>query len=706
MRLQSEPWSQDQFEDSARTVNITAPAPSICHYPALPMSSVPPPTFPSLNPMSRPSASTLPAMDSTHINFMASLADTNMAEAPTATHTTMDPHASGALSFPPRATDSAYSPYPQHFAHASMGPAPYHGNDPTGAYTNGHVPPPAGAANTMYGRFESVGDLLSPDSPDFKYNANLDAVLHTGKCQECVRFGIHLLMPGNAVKYLQATRAHGDVTLGPLRAEIDRLTQSARIAARNTDELRDALQSHQQRESTLTDNRDKARRDYDDLLTEKRNLEQRVWDLEQQLAATPRPRPHSPVRLVRHHSPTRAGARSGTPYERPGPRRTAQSSGRRPRARAPIVSEPDSEGDVIMATRPTGTRSVRMHANQSGYSNARPCPEADYRWRASNSAEMVGLPRTRAGTPYLPTEVGLGWYRLEHGAATATEVYRRINLLFRNRKEEVWLAAARGAFEFRRFVRPLPEVMEHLIQLHRLRKSAWAIINDGVANGAELSIVSPGCRLLSSGYAGLYTPDVELWAVIHAATDVDSSKLSAATGRTATTADLKKMLKDAICSGNYFEIKPAELARGRYKLPRLAHYDGPLDMNSIVKWLRDTISMTPFMVHAHFRPYLRRVYEASPDDIYREFSPTRLSAGESVAPVVNDSLADFPESCDWTPNRSPRERLCLPMGTSADAPSVPSATTTSPTPSSLSAPDDTEMANCGGTSANAPLVPP
>ena len=184
--------------------------------------------------------------------------------------------------------------------------------------------------------------------------------------------------------------------------------------------------------------------------------------------------------------------------------------------------------------------------------------------------------------------------------------------------------------------------MGHFIHLHGLRESVWAVINDSVANGPDLSIVSPGCRLQANGYTGLYTPDVELWAVIHAATDVDSGKLSVATGRTATTTDFKKMLKDAICSSNYFEIKPPELARCRYKLPRLAHYNGPLEMNSIVKWLRDTIGVTSFMVHVHFRPFLRRAFEASPDDAHWELSLARLVASESAAPVVHDSLLDIP----------------------------------------------------------------
>ena len=308
-----------------------------------------------------------------------------------------------------------------------------------------------------------------------------------------------------------------------------------------------------------------------------------------------------------------------------------------------------------MTSMPTNIRNrfVRMHPDPSRYTNSRPCTAADYRWKANSGTEMIGLPRTRAGTPYLPNDMGLGWYHLENGAPTTDEVYRRIGLIFRNRKEEAWLAAARSAFDLRRLIKPLPEVVDHFIHLYNLRKSVWAIINKGVANGSDLSIVSPGCRLQTSGYAGLYTPDVDLWAVIHTATDVDSRALSMAAGRTTTAAELKKMFKDAICSGNFFELAPAELAQGKYELPRLAHYDGPLDMNAIVEWLRDSIGMTPFMVHTHFRPFLRRAFESSPDEHHLEFSNARLVANEAAAPPPNDSLADFPESCEWTPNRGP-----------------------------------------------------
>ena len=161
---------------------------------------------------------------------------------------------------------------------------------------------------------------------------------------------------------------------------------------------------------------------------------------------------------------------------------------------------------------------------------------------------------------------------------------------------------ARSAFEARRLIDPFPMVMDHLLQLHNLRKSVWMIINDSVTGSASLSVISPGCCLHTDGYAGLYTPDVQLWSMIHIATDVDSAKLTATTQRTVTSADLKKMLKDVLCSNNHFQMTGPD--DSRFLLPRLAHYDGPLDPIHIATWLRDVVGMTPFMVHAYFRPFL------------------------------------------------------------------------------------------------------
>src|SRR5258706_4170626 len=169
------------------------------------------------------------------------------------------------------------------------------------------------------------------------------------------------------------------------------------------------------------------------------------------------------------------------------------------------------------------------------------------------------------------------------------------------------------------------------------------------------------------------------------------------------------MFKDTICSSNFFELVPAELAQGKYKLPCLAHYDGPLDMNVIVEWLCDSIGMTLFMVHTHFHPFLCCTFESSPDEHHLEFSNACLFANKAVAPPPNDSLVDFPKSCKWTPNCGPQGCLCQPNVSGAPASVLSDLMGDSVSlalPSSVSSPDDTVMIDSRGTAANASLVPP
>jgi hypothetical protein len=282
-----------------------------------------------------------------------------------------------------------------------------------------------------------------------------------------------------------------------------------------------------------------------------------------------------------------------------------------------------------------------MHQAQPHYvDNHRPCPADEFRWRDINGIERIGLPVTAAGTPYYPNEVGVGWATFENNAPTLKDVDRRIDLLFRNREQEVWRAASRSVIHFRRSVIRTPEVMERFMHLHDLCNSMWNVINNGVARSLDQSVVSPGCRLHSDGYMGLYTPDVLLWSVIYTATRANSQKLTAASHHMATRAELKKMIKDAICSGNYFKITHNELVNGEWKLPHLAHYEGPLDMGAIVKWLRDTIGMTPFMVHAHFHPFLCRTFEIQSGEPHIPFSINSLCPGEALAPFHTEALPD------------------------------------------------------------------
>ena len=252
--------------------------------------------------------------------------------------------------------------------------------------------------------------------------------------------------------------------------------------------------------------------------------------------------------------------RTGTPYKCPVLQRSSQPPGRHPPTQASIILEPDPEGDTIMASLPTAICPALMHLTLSQYNNPCNCDHSEYLWMSENGSKMVGLLKTRAGTPYFPSETGLGWYHLENNVASISHIYRRINLLFCNRKEEIWRTAAQSVFEYHKHLDSLPGPMEHFLSLHGLWKSIWSIIDEGVTKNASVAIISPRCHLDINRYAGLYTPDVQLWAVIHAATNVNSSKLTKNTGGTASAKDLKKMMKDVICSGNFFEITPAEFA--------------------------------------------------------------------------------------------------------------------------------------------------
>lgn len=654
------------------------------------MPSAPPLSFPTLSPVDHTAGQHLgdigPTMDPAVLGLPPGAADTTMEDLSVAPYRAMDPHAGGIPPCPPRAVDPGYMPHLVHghnHAQHPMAPMPYLGSGPIGAFgnaggTGAHTP------GYTYGRIESVSDLVSSTSPDFEYSPEFGAILHAGKCHECVQFAMHIITPANRAKFLSAATAHNGASTGPLRAEIKRLTTEALAAAKELQELRDALKSSQELTTALKAQRDASHKRHDDALAEQRPLLQCVRDLEQELSSASRRRPGSPTRGHHQRSPPRAGHRTTTPCSRPRPGRAEQVRGRR-QTQGSAILEPDT-GDVIMASFPAGIQPMRMHPEQPNYANKRPCSVTNYRWRTDGGIEVIGLPRTKAGTPYIPSTLGIGWHALENGARTTKEVYRRINLLFRNRQEEIWLAAARSAFEFRRLAEPIPEVMAHLLRLGALRKSVWTIINDGIRHGADFSIASPGCRLHSGGYGGLYTPDVQLWAVIHAATDVDSTKLTATTGRTVTAADLRRAIKDALYSDVHFGITPAELAGGVYKLPRLAHYDGSLDVGNVVQWLRAN-GMTSYMVHAHFRPFLRRVDEVSSGGYRRAFSPDDLLPGESLAPEANEALADFTADCEWTPSRGPRRPLS-PI-TSAAVPTDDSASPETSVATPL--PEDTEM---------------
>ena len=77
----------------------------------------------------------------------------------------------------------------------TMGPTPYPGGGPIEAFANTNSAQPA---NLTYSKIESIGDLVSPASLNFEYSPDLNAVMHVGKCAECVRFGLHILTHGKS----------------------------------------------------------------------------------------------------------------------------------------------------------------------------------------------------------------------------------------------------------------------------------------------------------------------------------------------------------------------------------------------------------------------------------------------------------------------------------------------------------------------------
>ena len=163
------------------------------------MSLVPPLTYPMLNPMpcvgGQPLTIPLSAVEPLNINFMASLDDTSMDDG-TSAHT------------------SIYAPAAQ-------------SQTPLAAYA----------------KIKSISNLISADSLNFEYTPKLDAILHNGKCQECVQFGLHLLMPCNWAKFLKTTKTHMNTITEPLQAEIKKLTTDVQTMSRTISELKDALET-------------------------------------------------------------------------------------------------------------------------------------------------------------------------------------------------------------------------------------------------------------------------------------------------------------------------------------------------------------------------------------------------------------------------------------------------------------------------------
>jgi hypothetical protein len=99
--------------------------------------------------------------------------------------------------------------------------------------------------------------------------------------------------------------------------------------------------------------------------------------------------------------------------------------------------EPEREGDVVMASMPKYQYSTTSHASHSAPLQQFP---SLHRGQLSleDGAEMVGPPKTHAGAPYLPNEVGLDWRTT---LRPSTSIQTDFRTLLSHHKE-VWLAAA------------------------------------------------------------------------------------------------------------------------------------------------------------------------------------------------------------------------------------------------------------------------
>ena len=129
-------------------------------------------------------------------------------------------------------------------------------------------------------------------------------------------------------------------------------------------------------------------------------------------------------------------------------------------------------------------------------------------------------------------------------------------------------------------------------------------------------------------------------------------------------------------------------------------------MNAIADWPRNTVGTTPYMVHAHFRPFLRRVHVSTFAQHHSIFSPDQLFPNESVPPIADETLPDFVDGCDWTPNRGRRGRFIppsdiLPAEAPTNVPSAAAASTANP-----SVPITCEDTDSGATHTNVPPVVP
>src|SRR5258708_38249192 len=102
------------------------------------------------------------------------------------------------------------------------GPMPYFGSGHAGALVDIDD---IQITSAPYNKIETISDLLRSHaeklaiSLSFEFNTDLGAILHTGKCAECVQFGQHILSPENQTDYNTTVSLRTDSILEPMRSE-------------------------------------------------------------------------------------------------------------------------------------------------------------------------------------------------------------------------------------------------------------------------------------------------------------------------------------------------------------------------------------------------------------------------------------------------------------------------------------------------------
>jgi hypothetical protein len=164
--------------------------------------------------------------------------------------------------------------YPPYYMNPLGGCMPYPGSGFPGAFENMTN---IQSVNNIHPRIKSISNLVkshaksSSASLNFEYSPDLGAILHEGKCFECVHFSQHILLHDNHTKYLHTISVHHNSITKPLHKEIERLSKADTV---NTIRFKKELEASQAQASTLVEQQNHARKLHDDLLAKYQSISQ------------------------------------------------------------------------------------------------------------------------------------------------------------------------------------------------------------------------------------------------------------------------------------------------------------------------------------------------------------------------------------------------------------------------------------------------